>query len=113
GTLSASGASTYTWNLLYTGATFTANPLSTTRYTVAGTSLGCTSVATASIVLKPVPVPTITTNGPLCQGYLYWMNAGPSTTLSISNYTWNGPSGYTATVQSPTINPIGLANAGS
>ena len=112
GTLTALGATTYTWNSLYTGATFTDNPLVTTQYTLAGTSLGCTSVTTPSIVLKPVPVPTITTNGPLCEGYVYWMNGAPTSTLSIANYTWNGPAAYTAAIQNPTINPIGLGNAG-
>lgn len=50
-TLSASGATTYTWNLGPASNTFVVNPSTTTSYTVTGTGMGnCTG--TASFVLN-------------------------------------------------------------
>jgi hypothetical protein len=67
-TLSVSGASTYTWspntNLsATTGASVTANPPSTTTYSVIGTSAsGCTS-STMTVVLTVNPLPAAPTIG--------------------------------------------------
>jgi gliding motility-associated-like protein len=74
---------------------------------VVGSAQGCTSTATGSIALKPVPVPTLTTNGPLCNGGLFSLNSS-----TAAAYQWSGPQSFTASIQNPTINPIGLAGAG-
>jgi gliding motility-associated-like protein len=107
GTLSAFGASTFTWNGLYSGISFTDNPLATTIYTVVGSTLGCSSAATGSIVLKTVPVPTLSTNGPRCNGSLLVLNGTGGV-----NYLWRGPASFSSTLQTITINPVGLVNAG-
>ncbi len=64
--LSASGGTTYSWSpstglSATTGTSVTANPTSTTTYTVTGTTSGCSSTASVSVTVNPLPVPgTIT-----------------------------------------------------
>ncbi|MGZ3941634.1 MAG: PKD domain-containing protein, partial [Bacteroidia bacterium] len=101
GTLTASGASTYTWNTGANGATITDSPSSTTNYTVTGTSAaGCVSTATTSItVLSGLTItpPSAT----IC--------VGASTTLTASGaatYTWSPGTGLSSTTgASVTANP--------
>jgi gliding motility-associated-like protein len=85
-TITASGASTYTWS---TGAasgganTATASPGATTTYTVTGTSLGCSSTATSTVTVNPIP--TVTVNSPtICPGTSASLTAG-----GASSYTWS------------------------
>jgi gliding motility-associated-like protein len=81
--LTATGASTYTWN---TGST--ANPLSVTpgatSYTVTGTSAaGCTNTAVSTVTV--VAKPTVTVNSPtVCTG-----SSVNLTAAGASTYTWN------------------------
>lgn len=56
--LTASGATSYTWVAAAglsatTGATVTASPGTTTTYTVSATANGCTSTATATVTVRP------------------------------------------------------------
>ena len=55
GTLTASGATTYTWSTGATGASINVNPSATTTYTVTGTTSGCTNTATATVVVNLAP----------------------------------------------------------
>lgn len=109
GTLTANGAASYTW--LPSGATgsvFTDNPLTTTVYTLTGSALGCTATPkTASIVLKPIPSPTITSNSPVCNGQALTMSSN-----SGAGYQWTGPLSFGSFVQSPTINLATPARSG-
>ena len=83
-TLTASGASTYSWS----PGTSTANPYSvtptvTTTYTVTGTDLGCTSTATATVTVNPLPV--VTVNSPtICPTLTAVLTANGATT-----YDWD------------------------
>ncbi|MES2760599.1 MAG: gliding motility-associated C-terminal domain-containing protein [Bacteroidota bacterium] len=90
--ISAAGATTYSWLPTAslnspTGATVTANPITTTDYTVTGTDgNGCVNTATTNVLVNPLPVMTATSDT-LCFGL--------TTTLVVSGantYTWN-PSG--------------------
>ena len=105
-TLTASGASTYTWSpatALNTtsGATVTASPTITTNYTVTATDInGCTNSDTTSVFV----VTTLTVNianTAICLG------SSTSLTASGANtYTWNPASGLSATSgASVTANP--------
>ncbi|MCW3103600.1 MAG: hypothetical protein JWO09_2040 [Bacteroidetes bacterium] len=99
GTLSASGASTYSWSGGMTTATVTVSPSSTTTYTVMGTAAGCTGTATATVTVNYPPVVTLSPSPSACGG------CNGSITASVPGGTvvsWNGPSGYTSTVLSPT-----------
>ena len=83
-TLTASGASTYTWTPGgQSGSSITVNPLSTTVYNVNGTDAnGCSGTATATVTVNPLPVVTAI-GSTIC--------AGSSDTLTASgavSYTW-------------------------
>ncbi len=110
GTLTASGATSYTWNS--TGPvsnTFTASPVASTEYTVVGSAAGCTSTpVTASIVIKPLPSPTITSNSPVCNGQSLTLSGSGGVT-----YTWSSAAGFTSTLQNPVINPAIPGNSGA
>jgi gliding motility-associated-like protein len=100
GTITASGANSYQWSTSATGNVLTASPLTTTQYTVVGSTSGCTASATGSIIIKPVPVPTLTSNSPICNGQSLSMQASGGLT-----YLWSGPQSFTSNFQSPIISP--------
>ncbi len=95
-TLTASGASTYTWNTGANGASLVVTPASTTNYTVTGTSSsGCVNTATATVTVDVAPVMSVNA-ATVC--------AGTSATLTasgVSTYTWNTG----ATGSSLSVNP--------
>ncbi|MEI8205080.1 MAG: PKD domain-containing protein, partial [Bacteroidota bacterium] len=99
-TLTASGATSYTWSggLGITNP-LTVTPLTTTTYTVTGTTLGCTGTSNLTVTVNPYPIVSVTASADtLC--------AGDSTTLTASGattYTWNNSLG--------TTNPIKIAPA--
>lgn len=101
-TLSASGASTYTWNPgALTGTTAVVSPTSTTTYTVDGDNgVGCVASETIIINVNPTPSLTITPSSTvLCSAGSVTLTASGSTT-----YTWNPGGAITASiVDSPTI----------
>ncbi len=86
-TLTGSGASTYTWNPGgISGTAITVNPISTSIYTLTGTSIaGCINSQTISLTANSIPILTLTaSSSTVC------LNA--ATTLSASgatSYTWN------------------------
>ncbi len=106
GTLTASGASTYSWapatGLSATiGSSVTANPGGTTTYTITGTAAtGCTNTTTVVVTVNPLPtitVPPIT----ICAGL-----SGLLTASGASTYTWAPATGLSATTgTSVTANP--------
>jgi PKD repeat protein len=106
--LTAAGASTYSWNPGgLSGTTVTVSPATTTTYSVTGTDAnGCTNSTTVLVTVVANPTPTVTTVDASCglsngsatanpAGLTYaWSNAGV-TTQTISNL----PAGtYTVTV---------------
>ncbi|MFI5139424.1 MAG: hypothetical protein ACHQIM_16495, partial [Sphingobacteriales bacterium] len=109
-TLNAGGASTYTWqpgNINASSVTFF--PLTTTVYTVTGTSVsGCTASATATITVNPLPVVVPTSNSPICTGGTLNLAVGAAT-----SYTWAGPNGFASNAQNPFINNVTAVNAGN
>jgi len=97
-TLTASGADTYTWSPSSglngtTGSTVTANPTTTTTYTVIGISGNCADTATAVVTVEGGGTITVTPVDPtICQGL--------STNLTASgagNYTWSPATGLNST----------------
>lgn len=102
-TLSASGASTYTWNPGgITGSPIVVNPTSSTVYTVTGRNTnGCSNTATRAITVNPLPTISAGSSSSLiCTGQTATLNATGAVT-----YTWN-PGGATgaSTAVSPTVN---------
>jgi gliding motility-associated-like protein len=105
GTITAAGATTYTWyggaGPVSYGSSFSDNPVSSSIYTVVGSALGCTSSASAFITVKPVPLPNIVSNSPVCNGQMLTVGVTGGTAA-----LWTGPLGYTASLIS-----WGLMNA--
>jgi gliding motility-associated-like protein len=107
GTISISGATSYTWSNNSNNSSISDNPLSTTVYTVMGEALTCTSVATATITLKPLPVPLIASNSPRCeQSQLQLFSNGGA------GYVWVGPQNFGSNAQNPIISSVQLNQAG-
>ncbi|MDP3556350.1 MAG: gliding motility-associated C-terminal domain-containing protein [Bacteroidota bacterium] len=101
-TLTASGATTYTWSSGSTNTVVTLAPNVTTTYTVIGSSTSCTSTALFTVTVTPTP--TLTTIGT----YSFCDTQG-SATISASgatNYTWSPSLGLNNTNTSlVTANP--------
>jgi gliding motility-associated-like protein len=117
GTLTASGASTYSWSPATglsstTGATVTANPSATTTYTITGTSAaGCTGTTTVTVTVNPLPVTTV--NSPtICPGQTATLTAGGATTYSwtagLSSTTGSTVTGSPGTTTSYTVTGTSL-----
>ncbi len=86
GTLTASGASTYTWNTGANTNSIMVNPSSSSNYTVVGVSAAnCISQPTIAII-NVVPNPTVSISGSevICIGQNTTLTANGATT-----YTWN------------------------
>ena len=95
-TLTATGATSYTWSSGGMGASETVNPAVTNTYTVTGTTNGCSGTAVATVTVAPSL--TINVNSPtICNGQSATLNASGAT-----SYTWS--SGGTGA--SETVNPI-------
>lgn len=102
-TLTAGGATTYTWMPgSIVGTPVSVSPTVTTQYTVTGTNaIGCTNTRTVNVLVNPIPtVNTSISTATLC--------AGSSTTLSASGantYTWNpGPIVGASLTITPSVN---------
>ncbi|MDW8418312.1 MAG: hypothetical protein RML37_02765 [Chitinophagales bacterium] len=96
-TLTASGASTYSWSPAAglsstSGATVTATPSGSTVYTVTGTDgIGCTATASANVVVSPsVSVTSVTATPPtVCSGGNSNLQVNVSVGTTNSAYTVN------------------------
>lgn len=94
GTLTASGASTYTWSTGATGNSISGPLSATAQFTVTGTDTsGCTASAVAQIVVNPLPLLTVS-SASICPG-----GTATLTASGAASYTWStGQTGNTATV---------------
>ncbi len=102
-TLTASGATTYTWLPSGSGTSSVVNPSSTTVYTVTGSVGTCTGTAvTATVTVSTVPVLTVTpTSTTIC--------SGATTTLTASGaatYTWQPSGSGAGNVVSPSSTTV-------
>lgn len=97
-TLTASGATTYTWLPSGSGTTNVVSPSSTTVYTLTGSNGGCASLPkTATVTVNAIPVLTVTpTSTTICSGASTTLTASGATT-----YTWLPSGSGAANVVSP------------
>ncbi len=108
--LSSNGALTYTWQPTTglnntNGSTVTANPISTTDYTVSGSNaFGCIGFAVATVSVIPSPSLAVTaTNYTICNGTSVMLNA---TGAAAGSYTWSSlPSGASGSAMPLTVSP--------
>lgn len=97
--LSSNGALNYQWMpslglSAITGNAVSANPISTTKYKVIGTSAnGCKDSASANIIINPLPNLMVNTDSvDLCIGHSANINA-----LGANNYFWSPAVGLSST----------------
>jgi len=110
----ASGGATYQWGGPNGFASLSANPtitnvtlLANGIYTMIASAGSCSASTTASITINPLPTPTASNNGPICNGQTLNLNAGGATT-----YTWSGPGAFSSTNQNPSIATASPTNSG-
>ena len=101
--LSANGATSYNWTA---GASTTgintaiAMPITTTTYTVTGTTNNCSNTAISTVTVNPHPVITVNSDT-ICQGQTTTLTATGATTYSWSSGYIGNP--YTVTVNVTTF----------
>ena len=97
-TLSASGATTYSWSTGSGGSSITVTPSVTTSYSVTGTLNGCANTTTISQNISVFDLTANASNTIVCSGEIAILSGGGGLT-----YTWTGiGSGSTATVSPET-----------
>ncbi len=105
-TLTATGASTYTWSPATSpasGASVSASPSMTTPYTVTGTDANqCQSTDQVTVTVNQNPVVNIAPVASICQGDNVQLIATPG----LGEYSWDNGSSLSATdISNPTANP--------
>jgi gliding motility-associated-like protein len=100
-TLTATGANSYVWGNGATTNSIIVSPTSTTNYSVAGTTSGCTSNANYTVTVTPLPTVNVYTNAAsntICSGESVVLTAD-----GASSYVWgDGSTGSNITV-SPAV----------
>lgn len=100
--LTASGASTYTWNTTASGNTISVTPTTTTVYSVTGSnSFGCNSAQQTTVTVNPLPTIMISGVNSIC--------INDSAVLSVSggtSYVWSNSSTSTSITVTPTTTSI-------
>ncbi len=97
-TLTAAGATNYTWTSGGTASTETVTPTSASVYTVTGESNGCSNIATVAVNVSTV-IPTVTavsSSSAVCAGSSATLTAG-----GANAYTWSTGGNATTEVVTP------------
>ena len=99
-TLSATGASNYSWNTNATTNTIVSTPSTTVSYSVVGTSsLGCQGVATVVVATNTVPVISVVrSSSVICVGA-----SATFTALGANTYTWSSGPNTSTVLLTPTV----------
>ena len=105
--LTASGASTYSWSTGSVSNTEVLSPVSSSVYTVVGASGVCNDTAIVQVVVNPLPTITVTaTSSVIC------LNESVSLTSSGAiTYTWSTQQIGSSIVVSPTVSSNYTVNA--
>jgi PKD repeat protein len=111
-TLTASGATTYSWSTSAITNTISVGPATPTNYTVIGSNGSCTASIVKSVSVNPSPTVSISTpSNPICVG-----DAINLTANGANSYSWNTGSSFNPIFISPTITTtysvIGTSAAG-
>lgn len=97
--LTASGASTYSWNTGATSASITITPSVNTTYTVTGVgSNGCSIKKTTFVTVSPLPNLNIAGPANICSG-----NSATLVVSGASTYTWNTGATTNSIVITPSL----------
>lgn len=96
-TLTANGATTYSWSTGSAANPLIVSPVVNTSYTVTGTTAGCSATAVANVAITPLPILTVNSTV-ICEGQSATLNAAGGST-----YTWStGQTGSSITVSPAT-----------
>lgn len=98
-TITASGASTYTWSTGFVGNPLTVSPAVNTNYTVTGTNTGCTNTKTVSVTVgTSLSVFISASQQSVCAS-----GASTLTASGATSFTWSTGSNATSIVVNPTV----------
>ena len=100
-TLSAFGASSYTWSNGATNNSITVTPNSTSSFSVMGSTGFCTLQAVSNVSVIPAPTISVVGNTLICQG-----NTTTLTASGYTNYLWSNGSTAPAIVVSPSATSL-------
>ncbi|MBL8000226.1 MAG: hypothetical protein JNL32_16505, partial [Candidatus Kapabacteria bacterium] len=103
-TLTASGASTYTWSTNSTSASIVVTPGTTSSYFVSASNAPCPTVVSPNLVINVLSVPSLTTSissSTICTGKTATLTVNGATTYSWSN-------GMNSATITPVINSAGI-----
>jgi gliding motility-associated-like protein len=112
-TLTAIGATNYTWSTTETMASINATPVLTTTYSVLGDNGGCSSIATTTVNVTPIPTVTASSNlsngcAPFCTNFtdivspsatniIYNFGDGSTSNVNNPNHCYSNTGSYTVT----------------
>lgn len=101
-TLNASGATNYVWNTSSTNSSINVAPVSTTVYSVTGTSNSCSQTKSISITVNSLPsVSSIGSSSLICDGEAAVLSASGAT-----SYSWNTGANTQSIAVSPTVTTV-------
>jgi hypothetical protein len=96
-TLTAGGATTYTWSTSSNATLIAISPTIATGYTLTGRTSGCTNTTAITVTVLSLPQTSISSQPSLCIGNSINLIAG-----GASSYTWNTTSNSPTIAVSPT-----------
>ena len=89
----------------------TASGSGTYTIVIAAPGSGCSATATTNVLVGTIGIST-SNDGPVCMGGVIHLTSTASGSVPPTNYSWIGPSGYAASVLSPTISGISTSQSG-
>lgn len=102
-TLTANGATSYTWSNGANTSSIIVSPITSSTYTVSGTLIGSLIIATSTVVVTVINTPVITVNsGTVCSGNTFTINA-----TGANTYVYSGGSNIVAPTTTTTYTVIG------
>ena len=109
--LSANGATTYSWSNGSSSSSISVSPVSTTNYTVTGTTSGCTASDVVSVVVNALPTLSVspTSTNSNCGASTGSLTGAVGSGSGSLNYSWtNGSGTVVGTTQNVTNLPAGV-----
>ena len=64
---------------------------------------GCTATATTAVIVNPLPIPSVSSNSPICTAFTLNLTANNTGNAVGNSYAWTGPNSYTSTNQNPSF----------
>jgi len=64
------------------------------------------------VALKPLPVVTATSNGPICSGGINVLNLSATPDSVGETFVWTGPNGFVSVVQNPSVTGLPVSSSG-